>query len=465
MTYISDKEAAKIIRKELKASFPGVKFWVTSKNSINVSWIDGPTTKAVESIANRFKSIRRDHATGDILSGGNTYVFVNRLYSEDALKQGLANVRAKNHVCWAKVDFPSVTFKPNYDERGYRLVRQPEHVHLEDGYRLDLEDEIIKGLKDVDFTAQETEPAQSVETAENAEATEPTEPVKDELADEAAQEILDVRAERYNQRKERRIERYEQLAEKHQTASVETYKHAKEMASVIPFGQPILVGHYSENRDRRYRSRIQNNFGKSFKHKETAEYYEQKAETARHNQSISSDDPEAIIKVKKEIADLEALQTTMKKANKIVRDKKLSKGEKIQELNKKGLDGETLMNPKWHYSEGFQGFELSNNNANINRLRKRLLQLERDLEQAATLGDTEQGYPEHGLTVIQARSINRLQLKFNGKPNEEIRSILKSNGFRWAPSEGAWQRQLGNSAYALRRVMDHFQSLAVSASV
>jgi Domain of unknown function (DUF3560) len=28
------------------------------------------------------------------------------------------------------------------------------------------------------------------------------------------------------------------------------------MASVIPFGQPILVGHYSEKSDRRHRSRI-----------------------------------------------------------------------------------------------------------------------------------------------------------------------------------------------------------------
>ena len=36
----------------------------------------------------------------------------------------------------------------------------------------------------------------------------------------------------------------------------------------------------------------------------------------------------------------------------------------------------------------------------------------------------------------------RIQFIFDGKPDAEIRTILKSNGFRWAPSQGAWQRQL-----------------------
>ncbi|MEE8059026.1 MAG: DUF3560 domain-containing protein [Pseudomonadales bacterium] len=40
------------------------------------------------------------------------------------------------------------------------------------------------------------------------------------------------------------------------------YKRAKDMAPVIPFGQPILVGHHSEHRDRRYRDRIHNTFVK-----------------------------------------------------------------------------------------------------------------------------------------------------------------------------------------------------------
>mgnify|MGYP000567974511 CR=1 FL=1 len=41
---------------------------------------------------------------------------------------------------------------------------------------------------------------------------------------------------------------------------------------------------------------------------------------------------------------------------------------------------------------------------------------------------------------------NRLQLFFEEKPSEEQRRELKSNGFKWAPSQGAWQRQLTKNA-------------------
>jgi hypothetical protein len=48
----------------------------------------------------------------------------------------------------------------------------------------------------------------------------------------------------------------------------------------------------------------------------------------------------------------------------------------------------------------------------------------------------------------------RLQLFFDGKPQEETRSILKSNGFKWAPSQGAWQRLLNsNATSALNRIV------------
>ena len=39
---------------------------------------------------------------------------------------------------------------------------------------------------------------------------------------------------------------------------------ARDMASIIPFGQPILVGHHSEKRDRNYRGRIHKKFERSF---------------------------------------------------------------------------------------------------------------------------------------------------------------------------------------------------------
>lgn len=46
---------------------------------------------------------------------------------------------------------------------------------------------------------------------------------------------------------------------------------------------------------------------------------------------------------------------------------------------------------------------------------------------------------------------NRLQLIFDDKPDEDLRSELKHWGFRWAPSQKAWQRQLTNNAFHAAR--------------
>ena len=78
MPYTSEVDTAKTIRKELKSSFPGIKFWVTSKSSINVSWIDGPTQEAVDAVVIPFKKVSYCASSGEVLSGGNTYVFTDR---------------------------------------------------------------------------------------------------------------------------------------------------------------------------------------------------------------------------------------------------------------------------------------------------------------------------------------------------------------------------------------------------
>ena len=48
---------------------------------------------------------------------------------------------------------------------------------------------------------------------------------------------------------------------------------------------------------------------------------------------------------------------------------------------------------------------------------------------------------------------NRIQIFFDEKPEGDIRQELKSNGFKWAPSKNAWQRQLNeNGIRALRYI-------------
>lgn len=60
--------------------------------------------------------------------------------------------------------------------------------------------------------------------------------------------------------------------------------------------------------------------------------------------------------------------------------------------------------------------------------------------------------------IVENEELKKIQLFFDGKPDEEVRSILKNRGFRWAPKEGAWQRPLNdNGRYAARRVLEKLE--------
>lgn len=252
----------------------------------------------------------------------------------------------------------------------------------------------------------------------------------------------------FEERRENRIERYQELAEKHETNSDNLSERARKMADCIPFGQPILVGHHSEGRDRRFRGRIQSTFEKSFQEHDTADYYKQKAASAASNHAIFSDDPEAVVKLKEKIAGLEKLQEIMKAANKIITRKSGTKEEKIAELEALKIpDPGRLLEPDYCGRLGFPSFKLTNNNANLRTARQRLEHLQKQETQETTEKDI------NGIRIVDNVEDNRLQIFFPDKPSEEIRGKLKSWGFRWSPMVGAWQRHRSNAAtYAAKQI-------------
>ncbi len=67
----------------------------------------------------------------------------------------------------------------------------------------------------------------------------------------------------YEERRQEKLERYQELADKNLKKAEDEFDQAHKMAEVIPFGQPILVGHHSEKRDRNYRKRIDNKMRKA----------------------------------------------------------------------------------------------------------------------------------------------------------------------------------------------------------
>ncbi len=46
-----------------------------------------------------------------------------------------------------------------------------------------------------------------------------------------------------------------------------------------------------------------------------------------------------------------------------------------------------------------------------------------------------------GWQIVDNASENRVQILFDAKPPRNVRQLVKSYGFRWAPSLGVWQRK------------------------
>lgn len=143
----------------------------------------------------------------------------------------------------------------------------------------------------------------------------------------------------FEEKRAARIERLKAAAAKREAAAGQYFEKAHNMAAVIPFGQPILVGHHSEGRDRRYRDKIHNNMDKGVQTQREAEKLADRAAAAENNTAIFSDDPEAIRKLKEKLKSLQDCQELMKSVNAIIRKKKLSESEKIAEIIKAGLTG------------------------------------------------------------------------------------------------------------------------------
>ena len=156
---------------------------------------------------------------------------------------------------------------------------------------------------------------------------------------------------------------------------------------------------------------------------------------------ISADDPQAVQKLEKKLESLEKSQETMKAVNAYYRKHKTLDGcphLSPEQLEKLKAD----MASSWHLGDKpFATWALSNNSAEIRRVKDRI----KSLSQQKEIGFA--GWEFDGGKVEANTEANRLQIFFEDKPDEATREALKSNGFRWSPKAGAWQRQLTSNAY------------------
>lgn len=184
----------------------------------------------------------------------------------------------------------------------------------------------------------------------------------------------------YRERREARAERLRGWAEKRETKASAELEQASQMADAIPFGQPILVDHYSAGRDRNYRNRIASKTQRACESLDKAAEMAAKADNieAAAERAIYSDDVDAVERLAERVAELEGERERIKAFNATCRKgaPDLSLLDEAQRRNLASIVKHCpyQLGPKGQYP----GYALSNLGGNINRQRKRLTRLQRD---------------------------------------------------------------------------------------
>lgn len=169
---------------------------------------------------------------------------------------------------------------------------------------------------------------------------------------------------------------------------------------------------------------------------------------------ISADDPEAVQKLKLKLEGLERDQESMKAVNAYYRKHKTLEGcpglDPVQiEKLKASMARDRHPEPK-----PYPSFRLTNNNAVIRQTKERIAELTKRAE------TDYEGWAFDGGEVKMDRQANRLQVFFDEKPDRDTCSAMRHNGFKWAPSVGAWQRQLTDNAIYTARHLDCLRPLS-----
>ena len=265
-------------------------------------------------------------------------------------------------------------------------------------------------------------------------------------------EIIGVRRNVYGDRSEIRRDRLLKQSASIKAESGRVLASAKSRADSIPLGQPILVGHHSEGRDRNFRAKIHSDMGKAYALEDKAAELLNQARAV--GSAIASDDPEALTKLQVKLKVAKHAHAVMVAANKAIRAHKGDQAAAIAAIVKTtGMleeNARVLLRPDFGDGMGFASYALSNSKAEIFRIERRI----KEIEHAMQGVDVERVLAS-GVTYREDVALNRVMMIFGYKPDSAARDILKGRGFRWAPSNEAWQRQLNNAGrYAAQCVIE-----------
>ncbi len=175
------------------------------------------------------------------------------------------------------------------------------------------------------------------------------------------------------------------------------------------------------------------------------------------DEPIRSGDPVALQKIMTRIDETALAIDRMKAANAIIRrmEKDLTSEEDMiaAVVVNAGLSPEAAANGiKLAPWQSRRGFTPTNSRAELRRLQQRLAILARMKECGTQSQELETS--AGAVEIKENADIARIQLIFPGKPDDPTRRVLKAHGFRWSPSQGAWQRHLNEAGrYAAQSVL------------
>ena len=174
----------------------------------------------------------------------------------------------------------------------------------------------------------------------------------------------------------------------------------------------------------------------------------------KHGETISADDPLAEKKLSAKLEYQKEQQQKMKDANAYYRKNGTMQGfSGFSESTNQKIDNALNSENRWGEKKPFQSYQLTNNNQQMKATESRLKQMQQQKATASSSGGGGSNF--NGGQIIRNTDMNRLQIKFDGVPDAATRQQLKSNGWRWSPKNGVWQRQLtANAEASAKRITD-----------
>lgn len=168
---------------------------------------------------------------------------------------------------------------------------------------------------------------------------------------------------------------------------------------------------------------------------------------------IMAGDADAVERLQIKLAKAQAAQARHKSINAAIRRNKKGGTESqvlaIMELGVPEAHARAYLAPDWVGRIGVADYVLTNNGAEIRRMIKRIEHLTAMQAAPVVASEADNG---SGITVEDDPPANRVRVIFPGKPSSQVRDALKAAGFRWAPSNGAWQ------AYRNSQTIEHANS-------